>query len=207
MDAVTLSLEAWLRRCLPAVELCLENQDQALSASGKSILWACLYDVREEEEQSRSGRMYVRDAVDSAVTTRLQPLRIFQYSYRLTASGANCLDRQRLLADVMRAGAATPCLPDDIVHASFSAFGPGALPLVVAPAAPVPFLGGVTTGLPPLPTLHLVVMAPLRPPADSPSEPAPKRVDLGTRRTDGRPGPLTRRSASRSHRRIEERGT
>ncbi|NEC24741.1 Pvc16 family protein [Streptomyces parvus] len=205
MDAVTLSLEAWLRRCVPAAELCFDALGPDLpAAEGRSRLRAFLYDVREEE-QSRSGRMYVREAGDAAVSARLQPLRVLQYSYRLTAHGAGWLECQSLLGEVMRAGAATPCLPDDVVHPSFAPFGSGALPLIVAPPTPEP-CPWAATGPPSSPVLNLVVMAPLRPPADFAVPPAPDEVKLRAGRTGGATsGPGSPRSSlPRPRRRVEE---
>ncbi|WP_159054266.1 MULTISPECIES: Pvc16 family protein [Streptomyces] len=206
MDSVTLSLEAWLRRCVPDAALSCEEagpDDAGADATGV-VLRVCLYDVREED-RSRGGRMFLRDAADAPVSARMEPVRILQYSYRLTAHGPRWSARQRVLGQVITAGAATPCLPDDTVDASFSGFGTGALPLVVAPAAPVPFPQAVSDAPPPWPVLHVVVMAPLRPPADTALAPAPDRVDLGARRS-GSPGGGTRRTVPRQRPRIEEQG-
>lgn len=202
METVTLSLEAWLRRCVPDAELCFEEP----GTNRKRVVRICLYDVREEE-QSRSGLMYVRDAPNSGAAARMQPLRLLQYSYRLTAHGGNWLDSQRLLGEIMSAGAAAPCLPDDLVHASFSEFGSGALPLVVAPASPVPFPSNTVTSPPFSPALHLMIMAPLRPPADSALPAPPSRVTLATRRTDGYQGSRKSRSVTTPGSRIEEQRT
>ncbi|MEV7251158.1 Pvc16 family protein [Streptomyces cyaneofuscatus] len=204
MEAVTLSLEAWLRRCVPAAELYFDAVGPDLpDAEGGSLLRAFLYDVREEE-RSRSGRMYVRESDNSAVSARLQPLRILQFSYRLTAHAPGWLERQSLLGEVMRAGAATPCLPDEAVHPSFAPFGPGALPLAVAPAAPE-LCPWAAAAPPPSPVLNLVLMAPLRPPADSALQPAPDRVELRAGRTGGEPRTTSvRPSVPRPRRRIEE---
>lgn len=199
MEAVTLSLEAWLRRCVPDAVLCFEDTRHH---AADVALCASLYDVREEE-RSRGGRLYARDAAESSVSARLQPVRILQHSYRLTAHGSDWLARQRLLGRVISAGAAAPCLPDDVVDASFASFGTGALPLVVAPAVPVPFPQAALTEPPPSPVLHVVVMAPLQPPPDTALAPSPDRVDLGSLRTDSADG-APRRSMRR--RRIEERG-
>ncbi|MFJ4966487.1 Pvc16 family protein [Streptomyces sp. NPDC088729] len=201
---MTTSLEAWLRRCVPTTGLDFDGPGSGLpDAGGGCVLRAFLYDVREEE-RGRSGGMYLRDGTDSSVTARLQPLRVLQYSYQLTAYGADWREHQRVLGEVMLAAAAVPSLPDDTVDESFAVYGPGALPLVVAPAAPVPFPWPVTA-VPSAPALHLVVKAPLRPPADTDLRPAPDRVELGTRRTDGAPESAHRRtSALRPRRRIEE---
>ncbi|MEW1615896.1 MULTISPECIES: Pvc16 family protein [unclassified Streptomyces] len=204
MDAVTLSLETWLRRCVPTAELAFDAFCPDLApADGNSLLHAFLYDIREEE-RSRSGQMYVREAAGSAVSARLQPLRILQYSYRLTAHTAGWLEGQGLLGEVMLAGAATPCFPDDVVHPSFAPFGSGALSLAVAPAAPEP-CPWAAVAPPSSPVLNLVVMAPLRPPADSALPPAPDQVELRAGRTDGASGPASRRpSVPRPRRRVEE---
>ncbi|MEU4134386.1 hypothetical protein [Streptomyces wuyuanensis] len=205
METVTLSLQAWLHRCVPEAELCFEEEDQERhEKGGKGVVQARLYDVREEE-QSRGGRMFVRQSANATVTARLQPLRVLQYSYRLTSHACGWLESQRLLGQIMTAGAATPCLPDDLVHASLREYGSGALPLVVAPATPVP-LSCSTPPLPRLsPALHLMIMAPLRPAADFSLPPTPRRVDLGIGPTAGTP--LARRNTTTRPHRIKEHGT
>ncbi|MEW2811110.1 Pvc16 family protein [Streptomyces massasporeus] len=215
MEAVTLSLGAWLRRCVPDADLSFDDPArERADADGPVVVRICLYDVREES-RGRGGGMYLRDGADRPVSARMQPLRVLRYSYRLTAHGGDWQARQRVLGDVVVAGAATPCLPDDLVHASLSAFGAGALPLLVAPAEPVP---APPSPPPPSPPLHLVVLAPLRPPADHAVDRAPSRIDLGAHRTDtpdaaGAPGASgtsatgsgRRRSVPAQRPRIEER--
>ncbi|MFF4983941.1 hypothetical protein ACFY3O_28340 [Streptomyces sp. NPDC001046] len=214
---MTLSLGAWLRRCAPDVGLSFEDLAPGQAdAGGPVVVRVWLYDVREES-RGRGGGMFLRDGADRPVSARMQPLRVLRYSYRLTAHGGDWQARQRVLGDVMVAGAAVACLPDDLVHASFSAFGAGALPLVVAPAEPVP---APPAPPPPAPALHLVVLAPLRPPADHAVDRAPSRIDLGARRTDTPNPPVTpgtsgtpgagsgrRRSVPGQRPRIEERTT
>ncbi|MFJ9212439.1 Pvc16 family protein [Streptomyces sp. NPDC102264] len=221
LDAVTLSLESWLRHCLPGTRLCAEAPDdppddppaapgappaspapEGSGAGGGGLLRIRLYDVREEE-RSRSGQMVARGP-DRAVVARMQPVRVFQFSYRLTAHGAGWREGQRLLGEVLRAGAEHPALPARFVHASLSGVGGDVpVPLVVAPPDPVPF---PWTGLgpQPLPALHLVLLAPLHPSADTELEKAPGRIDLGASRTDGSRG-TSRRSAAPPRNRIEER--
>ncbi|MFJ6727278.1 hypothetical protein ACIQPQ_20470 [Streptomyces sp. NPDC091281] len=216
MEAVTLSLGAWLRRCVPDAALSFDDDGGRGPADpdGPVVVRVCLYDVREES-RGRGGGVYARDGADRPVTARLQPLRVLRHSYRLTAHGADWRARQRALGDVLVAGAATVCLPDDLVHASFAAFGGGALPVAVAPAEPVPAPPVLPTE-PFAPVLCLVVLAPLRPPADHTVDRAPSRIGLGARRTDtpaapigpdgSAAGPGPRQWRPRTRPRIEEHG-
>ncbi|MFF8831229.1 hypothetical protein [Streptomyces sp. NPDC015131] len=210
LEAVTLSLEAWLRRCVPRAVLCFDEPERepAAAVAGAPLLRVWLYDVREED-RGRGGGVYVRDAANRSAAARAEPLRVLRHSYRLTAYGEGWRERYRLLEDVVRAGAAVACLPDDLVHPVFHGFGTGALPLVVAPASPVPLPVAAAPAPPCAPALYVAVPAPLRPPADRSVERAPERIDLGTHRPgapgDGPPAALgRRRTVPRQGRRVQE---
>ncbi|MEU9704472.1 Pvc16 family protein [Streptomyces sp. NPDC047981] len=201
MDAVTLSLESWLRRVVPTAALCFDSPANEFpqQASGSAIR-AFLYDVREEEH-GRSGSMYLRDSANKVVA-RLQPVRILQYSYQLTSWAPGWQECYRVLGEVMRGAATYSAIPDECLHASLTEFRSGAVRLILAPPDPVPF-PWAGTALPPSPVLHLQVIAPLQASADTDLEQSPEKVDIGLGATEPDREPLQRRVV-RPRGRIEE---
>ncbi|MEU9255936.1 hypothetical protein AB0D66_29360 [Streptomyces sp. NPDC048270] len=203
MDAVTFSLESWLRRCLPMADLRFDSPAAGFPDSGGgSALRAFLYDVREEEF-SRAGSMLVRDA-SHKVVARMRPSGLFQYSYQLTASATDWRECYGLLGEVMRAAAVSSAVPDELLHPSLTGFRSGAVRLMVAPSDPVP-IPWSGAQVPVSPVLHLVVIAPMPFDADEDLEQAPDRIDigmgLGPAPSDGN---APRRSVVRPRGRIEE---
>ncbi|MEU0002512.1 Pvc16 family protein [Streptomyces microflavus] len=204
MDAVTLSLEAWLRRCVPTADLRFDSPGRGFpDDTGRSAVRAFLYDVREEEH-GRVGSFYVRDTANKVVA-RTQPSQLFQYSYQLTASAADWRECYGLLGEIMRMAAYSPGIPDDLLHPSLAGFRSGAIRLMPAPfdPAPVPWSGAQ---VPDSPVLHLVVIAPMPFESDEEIEPAPERVEIGVGRGSftAPPAGETPRRGWRPRGRIEE---
>jgi hypothetical protein len=201
MDAVTLSLESWLRRCTPAAGLDFGAPAQAVPEVGpEGVIRAFLYDVREDLN-SRGGDLYLRDP-SHKVVGHMQPLRVFQYSYQLTAWARGWQQCYGLLGDVLREAAACPVIPAELLHASLGGFRSGAVRLVVAPPSPVPFPWNASHS-PISPMLNLQVLAPLQPAADTALEQAPSTVDMGMGTRAEVEGPSQRRVV-RPRKRIEE---
>ncbi|RSS85479.1 DUF4255 domain-containing protein [Streptomyces sp. WAC02707] len=205
IDAVTLSLEAWLRRCVPAADLRFDSPVRGFPDSGgRSVVRAFLYDVREEEN-GRVGSYYVRDA-DDRVIARSQPSRLFQYSYELTASADDWRECYGLLGEIMRSAAYSSAIPDDLLHPSLAGFRAGAIRLMPAPfdPVPVPWSGA---RVPDSPVLHLALIAPMPFDVDQRIEPAPDRVEIGVGRGSAvapPSGDVPRRQGRPPRGRIEE---
>jgi hypothetical protein len=202
-DAVTLSLEAGLRRCLPTAALRFDSPVAGFPEDGgQSTVRAFLYDVREEE-YSQAGNTVVRDS-SSKVMARIQPSRLFQYSYQLTASAPDWQECYRLLGEVMRAASAHSAIPNDLLHPMLAGFRSGAVRLIAAPIDPVP-VPWSGAQVPVSPVLPLVVIAPMPVDRDENLEKAPDRIDIGTGTGFGpSDGNVPRRSVVRPRGRIEE---
>ncbi|MFD5110372.1 Pvc16 family protein [Streptomyces cinereoruber] len=205
MDAVTLSLEAWLRRCVPEVDLRFDSPARGFPDDGdRNAVRAFLYDVREEEH-GRVGSFYVRDTTNKVVA-RSQPSRLFQYSYELTASAADWRECYGILGEIMRSAAYSSAIPDDLLHPSLTGFRSGAMRLIPAPFDPVP-VPWSNARVPDSPVLHLAVIAPMPFDVDEQIEPAPERVEIGVGRgsfAEPLTGDVPRRQSRHSRRRIEE---
>ncbi|MEU9979192.1 Pvc16 family protein [Streptomyces sp. NPDC051014] len=205
IDAVTLSLESWLRRCVPTAELWFDSPARGFSGDPtQSVVRAFLYDVREEEN-GRVGSFYVRDA-SNKVVARSQPSRLFQYSYELTAYAADWQECYRLLGEIMRTASQVSALPDEDLHPSFAGFRSGAVRLMPAPFDPVPVPWSAAR-VPDSPVLHLAVIAPMPFDSDEELEPAPERVEIGMGRGSFAAPPageIPRRESRSARGRIEE---
>jgi hypothetical protein len=184
---VDVSLDAFLRRCLPDGTVVTFTQPRA-DPPEALLLNGFLYDIREDVSSLAGYSDDIR-AIDGTVTARRLPIRRYRLRYLLTAWTAEHAEvtEHELLGAVLAGCVEHQSLPADCLAGSL-ADAEQLVTLRCAPAdeQPVGFDPWARIGVPPRTTLDLVVIAPLVPPAHTDlAEPAGE-VNL-------RPAPKQRR--------------
>ncbi|HEX5406188.1 MAG TPA: Pvc16 family protein [Pseudonocardiaceae bacterium] len=188
---VDVSLDAFLRRCLPdgtVVRFVRPRADWPDGTQETLLLNGFLYDIREDVSSLAGYSDDIR-AIDGTVTARRLPIRRYRLRYLFTAWTADtaAVTEHELLGAVLRGCVEHQTLPADCLTGSLAGTDQ-LVTLRCAPAdeQPVGIEPWALTRVPPRTTLDIVVIAPLVPPAHTDlAEPAGE-VNL-------RPAPRRRR--------------